>query len=547
MTFGVLSTGFSTKTRQDIIDEINTSLKDNIDPNLNTESTSILGQLVGIMADQLSQNWDVLNDVYDSQYPDSAAATSLDNVSSITGTTRLVATASTATLIVTGDNATVLPLGRQARVSAGGIFETDVNVTINTATAWAATTAYSVGDLVRNDSPDNIYVCITAGTSAGSGGPTGTGTAIVDGTVTWRYVGLGAGYNTVAATATETGVVAAQAYQITEIVTAVSGWKGVNNLADATTGTAEETDPALRARRESRLAAAGKGTVASIRAALLEVSGVTNAFVFENTTDVTDGDGLPPHSIQCTVVGGTDVAVAQSIFDNKAAGIATYGIDISEVIVDDQGINHTILADRADQMEIWIAITVITDGNYPSDGDTQVAAALAALGDELTDGKDVIYQQFVAASLESCGGVSGVVDIQSCAIDKQPVTVTAGNAETYALVNGQTLTVRVDGQSAAQTVTFNTGDFVDINNATAAEVAAVISTDLTTPSATGGTAGGAPTITSDSGGSVRVTGGTANTALGFPTTHTPVGTANIAISNRQIADFDTTRIAVTSV
>lgn len=547
MTFGVLSTGFATKTRQDIIDEISASLKADIDPNLNTTSTSILGQLIGIVADQLSQNWDVLSDVYDSQYPDSAATTSLDNVASITGTERLAATASTATLIVTGDNATVLPLGRQARVPAGGIFETDANVTISTATAWTITTAYSVGDLVRNDSPDNIYVCITAGTSAGSGGPTGTGTAIVDGTVTWRYVGLGAGYNTVAATATETGVVVAQTYQITEIVTAVSGWKGVNNLADANTGTAEETDPALRARREARLAAGGKATVESIRAALLAVTGVSNAFVFENTSDVTDGNGLPPHSIQCTVVDGTDAAVAQAVFDNKAAGIATYGIDISEVIVDSQGINHTILADRADQMEIWIEITVITDGDYPSDGDTQVAAALAALGDALTIGEDVIFQQFQAAPLESAGGVNGVVDIQSCTIDKQPVTVTAGNTETYALANGETLTVRVDGQSAAQTVTFNTGDFANILLATAAEVAAVISADLTTPAATGGTAGGAPTITSDSGGSVRVTGGTANGALGFPTTHTPVGTANIAISNRQIADFDTTRIAVTSV
>ena len=547
MAFGVLSTGFAKKTRQDIIDEINAALWSGIGPDLNLTSTSILGQIVGIMADQLSQNWDVMEDTYDSQYPDSSADASLDNVSSITGTERLAATASTATLVVTGDNATVLPLGRQARVSAGGIFATDVNVTINTATAWAATTAYSVGDLRENDSPENIYECITAGTSAGSGGPTGTGAAIVDNTVTWRFVGVGIGYNTVAATATETGVVAAQAYQITEIVTAVSGWKGVNNLADADTGTAEETDPALRARRESRLAAGGRATIEAIRAALLAVTGVTNAFVFENTSDVTDGDGLPPHSIQGTVVGGTDAAIAQALFDNKAAGIATYGIDISEVIVDSQGINHTILADRADTMEIWIAVTVITDGDYPSDGDTQVAVALAAFGDELTIGEDVIFKQFEAASLESCGGVSGVVDIQSFVMDKQPVVVTAGNAETYALNNGETLTVRVDGQTVAQTVTFNTGDFVDINNATAAEVAAVISTDLTTPAATGGVSPTEATITSDSGGSVRVTGGTANGALGFPTTHTPVGTSNIAISNRQIAAFDTTRIAVTSV
>src|SRR5690606_26002453 len=35
----------------------------------------------------------------------------------------------------------------------------------------------------------NVYEVVTGGTSAGSGGPTGTGTSIIDGTVEWRYLG----------------------------------------------------------------------------------------------------------------------------------------------------------------------------------------------------------------------------------------------------------------------------------------------------------------------------------------------------------------------
>ena len=115
------------------------------------------------------------------------------------------------------------------------------------------------------------------------------------------------------------------------------------------------------------------------------------------------------------------------------------------------------------------------------------------------------------------------------------------------MVDGQTLTVRVDGQTAAQTVTFNTADFADIGNALASEVAAVITTDLATPSATGGTSGGAVTITSDNSGSVAVTGGTANAVLGFPTTFDPSGTSNVVITTRQRASFDTVRITVISV
>lgn len=55
-----------------------------------------------------------------------------------------------------------------------------------TVPAWAPTTAYSLGSLATNDT-GKLYQVITAGTSAGSGGPTGTGSSIVDGTVTWTY------------------------------------------------------------------------------------------------------------------------------------------------------------------------------------------------------------------------------------------------------------------------------------------------------------------------------------------------------------------------
>ena len=55
------------------------------------------------------------------------------------------------------------------------------------ATAWVASTAYdTVGTVVTNDS-GRRYTLTTAGTSASSGGPTGTGTGITDGTCVWDY------------------------------------------------------------------------------------------------------------------------------------------------------------------------------------------------------------------------------------------------------------------------------------------------------------------------------------------------------------------------
>lgn len=53
-------------------------------------------------------------------------------------------------------------------------------------TAWAGSTSYSVGN--RRSNGGNAYQCITSGTSAGSGGPTGTGSNITDGTVHWEWL-----------------------------------------------------------------------------------------------------------------------------------------------------------------------------------------------------------------------------------------------------------------------------------------------------------------------------------------------------------------------
>lgn len=52
--------------------------------------------------------------------------------------------------------------------------------------AWVAAHAYVYGDVVLNDT-GKTYVCVQDGVSAASGGPTGTGSAIADGTAYWTY------------------------------------------------------------------------------------------------------------------------------------------------------------------------------------------------------------------------------------------------------------------------------------------------------------------------------------------------------------------------
>lgn len=61
-----------------------------------------------------------------------------------------------------------------------------VGVPSSAAPAWVGSTAYTVGQVRTNGA--NIYRCTSSGTSASSGGPTGTGSSITDGSVTWAWL-----------------------------------------------------------------------------------------------------------------------------------------------------------------------------------------------------------------------------------------------------------------------------------------------------------------------------------------------------------------------
>lgn len=60
-------------------------------------------------------------------------------------------------------------------------------ISLSVSGAWAQSTVYAFGARVSNGG--NVYTCVTAGTSNGSGsGPSGTGSGITDGTAVWDYV-----------------------------------------------------------------------------------------------------------------------------------------------------------------------------------------------------------------------------------------------------------------------------------------------------------------------------------------------------------------------
>lgn len=132
----------------------------------------------------------------------------------------------------------------------------------------------------------------------------------------------------------------------------------------------------------------------------------------------------------------------------------------------------------------------------------------AALPLALEDGDELV--------LSVTGGPDQTVTFVGAA-----AVVPGGGAGPYALTDGDELTVRVD-RGREQALVFETGDFGDISNATALEVAAAINRQIR-----GGRAvvdAGVPELSSDTEGrasAIEVFGGSANAALGFPTAEAP--------------------------
>lgn len=74
------------------------------------------------------------------------------------------------------------------RSSAAADVKTALTVGLNpsAAPAWQGSQAYTADQTITNGV--NQYRVVTGGTSAASGGPTGTGASITDGTVTWAWI-----------------------------------------------------------------------------------------------------------------------------------------------------------------------------------------------------------------------------------------------------------------------------------------------------------------------------------------------------------------------
>jgi hypothetical protein len=122
-----------------------------------------------------------------------------------------------------------------------------------------------------------------------------------------------------------TGPIACPIGTMNVIYKAVIGWESVTNLSAGTPGSNVESRADFEFRRRNSVAANAVNSVNSIRAAVLAVPNVVDAYVIDNPLGMTVNTGstnypVLPHSVYIAVVGGADVEVANAIWRKKSLG-----------------------------------------------------------------------------------------------------------------------------------------------------------------------------------------------------------------------------------
>lgn len=380
--YGVTDAGFVVKPYDAIRASISAYLRDptRLGAGLDLSSSEPLGQVVDGVALELAEVWALAQALFPLIDPGQAEGVALANIlGGHFNFPALEATPTTATVTITGTAATVIPAGSQiSQSSTGDVYATDAEVTI------------------------------------GSGG-------------------------TVTATVSEVGfetrpwVPEAAAGSLTVIETPISGWTSVTNAADAVPGTLDETDVAyyIRFQRGGR-ATGASNTAPALYARLIQVTDVNEVIVRENLTDVTDALGQPSRSFWCIfdVDDDTDLTqrqtLASTILAHKPAGMRSYGSVAVTVTSPPAGtLDPTVYLDYVTETNIYIRVlSVVTDGNEPSDWETVLKAALVAEGNTLTIGADVIYGRFCKVAYAYSWFLSATIYVGTSAITTGQANIT---------------------------------------------------------------------------------------------------------------------------
>jgi len=214
--------------------------------------------------------------------------------------------------------------------------------------------------------------------------------------------------------AQNTGPLSLSANDLT-IYQGITGWDSVTNTT-GTPGTYEESRADFEYRRKNSVSRFGVGYDESVLGALFSVSGVTDAYVFDNNTSSVQNIGstsyaVAGHSIFCSVAGGTDADVAAAIITKKSPGCGTVGSTSVQV---QDNVNYsfpyptwTINFLRPTNTPVYFIVQLQNNALLPSTIEADVKAAIVSA----FNGADGGARARIGATIYSARFYSGIAAI----------------------------------------------------------------------------------------------------------------------------------------
>lgn len=248
-----------------------------------------------------------------------------------------------------------------------------------------------------------------------------------------------------------TGPIPCLAGSLNVIYKAIPGWDSINNAADGIIGTNVESREDFEFRREQSVFLNSVGSNPAVRAAVMAVSGVLDAYVIDNPTAspaTIGGVTLAANALYVGVAGGDAQLVAQAIWSKKAPGAPYYAGNTSETVYDTSAgygppyPTYTVVFETVTALSVYIAVTLANNSNVPPDYLTQIQTAILAAFTGADGGQRVrigttVYASRYYSAVASLGSWVQIVSIfvgsapapsavsQAVDIDQMPTTVAA--------------------------------------------------------------------------------------------------------------------------
>ncbi len=386
-TYGVTEKGFVLKRMDDILKEVHADLTEGFGFDTRLSDISFLNVITTSFCGQMAEVWEVAQDDYYSKYPTTAVGINLDNAVQFGGIRRKKSTQSLYQLHCTGDDGTVVrkntlvatntnPEVRLYAVTDFQIVRESCNA-LSIKVASAQTGVYTVSinganysysstnansEVILNGLKDAIIntdytVSVENGVLViqDNDKDRNNVVALTENLTTSSVTSI-ANFYTV-----EYGKIILPEGIVSKIVSNISGFRSVVNKLEPVYGKLKENDVELRQSYIAKSALRSNTMIDSIVAELLNnVPGVETASGYENVKDVVDERGLPPHSIEIIVEGGSNASVADAILRKKAGGIQTYG-SVSVDVATAYGDIIPIHFNRPEYLYTWIKVVLHGD------------------------------------------------------------------------------------------------------------------------------------------------------------------------------------------